>query len=144
MAKTKRKSRSIKSEVVSKSEKKRRAGISRTKMSKAQLVAHLVEHAVVPHTADTPMKVAAQKRMVNEFLVQLGSLMEVAVSPKGAGTFMMPGLFKITLKEKKAIKKGTLVRNPATGEMMPSPGKPASKKIKISPLIRLRKAVTGG
>ncbi len=67
--------------------------------------------------------------------VMLGS-----VHPKGVGEFTMPGLMKVTLRKVPARKAGTLVRNPATGEMVPAPAKPASVRVKIRALAKLKKA----
>ena len=46
------------------------------------------------------------------------SVMLGSVHPRGVGEFTLPGLCKITLRKVPARKAGTLVRNPATGEMM--------------------------
>lgn len=63
-----------------------------------------------------------------------------SVHPKGAGEFTMPGLFKVNLRKVPARKAGTLVRNPATGEMMKAAAKPASVRVKIRPLSKLKQA----
>ncbi len=70
--------------------------------------------------------------------VMLGS-----VHPKGAGQFILPGLMKITLRKVPARKAGTLVRNPGTGEMMPAAAKPASVRVKVRPLKKLKSAAIG-
>lgn len=63
-----------------------------------------------------------------------------SVHPKGAGSFVLPGLMKITLRKVPARKAGTLVRNPGTGEMMPAAAKPASVRVKVRPLKKLKTA----
>lgn len=63
-----------------------------------------------------------------------------SVHPKGAGTFILPGLMKVTLRKVPARKAGTLVRNPGTGEMMKAAAKPASVRVKIRPLKKLKSA----
>jgi nucleoid DNA-binding protein len=40
-----------------------------------------------------------------------------SIHPQGAGSFILPGLMKVTLRKVPARKAGTLVRNPGTGEM---------------------------
>ena len=65
-----------------------------------------------------------------------------SVHPKGAGEFTFPGLFKINLRKVPARKAGTLIRNPATGEMMKAAAKPASVRVKIRPLSKLKAAAT--
>jgi len=66
-----------------------------------------------------------------------------AVHPKGIGSFVLPGLMKITLRKVPARKAGTLIRNPATGEMMKAAAKPASVRVKIRPLKKLKSAAIG-
>lgn len=65
-----------------------------------------------------------------------------SVHPKGSGEFTFPGLFKVTLRKVPARKAGTLIRNPATGEMMKAAAKPASVRVKIRPLSKLKAAAT--
>lgn len=69
--------------------------------------------------------------------VMLGS-----IHPRGVGEFTLPGLLKITLRKVPARKAGTLVRNPATGEMVKAPAKPASVRVKVRALSKLKKAAT--
>ena len=63
-----------------------------------------------------------------------------SVHPKGAGMFVLPGLMKVTLRKVPARKAGTLVRNPGTGEMMKDAAKPASVRVKVRPLKKLKSA----
>lgn len=63
-----------------------------------------------------------------------------SVHPKGAGEFTLPGLMKVTLRKVPARKAGTLVRNPATGEMVKAAAKPASVRVKVRPLKKLKSA----
>ncbi|MGB9154494.1 MAG: HU family DNA-binding protein [Alphaproteobacteria bacterium] len=72
----------------------------------------------------------------------LESLMLGSIVPRGAGEFTLPGLLKVTLRKVPARKAGTLVRNPATGEMMKSAAKPASVRVKIRALSKLKVAAT--
>lgn len=67
--------------------------------------------------------------------VMLGS-----VHPKGNGEFVLPGLLKVTLRKVPARKAGTLIRNPATGEMMKAAAKPASVRVKVRALKKLKAA----
>jgi len=73
-------------------------------------------------------------------LSSLEGIMMGAVHPSGIGEFMFPGLLKITLRKVPARKAGTLVRNPATGEMMKAAAKPASVRVKVRALSKLKKA----
>lgn len=73
-------------------------------------------------------------------LATLENTMLGSVHPKGTGTFVLPGLMKITLRKVPARKAGTMIRNPATGEMMAAAAKPASVRVKIRPLKKLKSA----
>jgi len=70
----------------------------------------------------------------------LESVMLGSVHPRGVGEFTLPGLCKITLRKVPARKAGTLIRNPATGEMMKGAAKPASVRVKIRALSKLKSA----
>ena len=63
-----------------------------------------------------------------------------SVHPKGLGEFTLPGLLKVNLRKVPARKAGTLVRNPATGEMIKATAKPASVRVKIRALSKLKSA----
>jgi nucleoid DNA-binding protein len=63
-----------------------------------------------------------------------------SVHPKGVGEFTMPGLFKVSLRKVPARKAGTMIRNPATGEMMAGAAKPASVRVKVRALSKLKTA----
>ena len=65
-----------------------------------------------------------------------------SIHPRGVGEFTLPGLLKITLRKVPARKAGTLIRNPATGEMMKGAAKPASVRVKIRALSKLKAAAT--
>ena len=70
----------------------------------------------------------------------LESVMLGSVHPGGVGEFTLPGQFKINLRKVPARKAGTLIRNPATGEMMKGAAKPASVRVKIRALSKLKGA----
>ena len=65
-----------------------------------------------------------------------------SVHPRGVGEFVLPGLLKISLRKVPARKAGTLVRSPATGEMVEAAAKPASVRVKIRALSKLKTAAT--
>ena len=85
---------------------------------------------------DIPRKTAAGVFATLEG-VFLGS-----VHPRGVGEFTLPGLLKVSLRKVPARKAGTLIRNPATGEMMKGAAKPASVRVKIRALSKLKSAAT--
>jgi len=65
-----------------------------------------------------------------------------SVHPRGVGEFVLPGLLKVNLRKVPARRAGTLVRNPATGEMVKAAAKPASVRVKIRALSKLRTAAS--
>lgn len=83
---------------------------------------------------DIPRKTAVGVYATLESVV-LGS-----VHPRGVGEFTLPGLLKVSLRKVPARKAGTLVRNPATGEMVKATAKPASMRVKIRALSKLKAA----
>ncbi len=80
------------------------------------------------------------RKQAASVLTTLESTMLGSVHPKGVGMFILPGLMKVTLRKVPARKAGTLIRNPATGEMMKAAAKPASVRVKIRPLKKLKSA----
>jgi nucleoid DNA-binding protein len=99
-------------------------------MTKSALINYIAEQN------DLPRKTAAAvyATLEGDFL---GS-----VHPKGVGEFTLPGLLKVTLRKVPARKAGTLVRNPATGEMVKAAAKPASVRVKIRALSKLKSAAS--
>ncbi len=65
-----------------------------------------------------------------------------SVHPRGVGEFTLPGLLKVSLRKVPARRAGTLVRNPATGEMVKGAAKPASVRVRIRALSKLKRAAT--
>jgi nucleoid DNA-binding protein len=73
-------------------------------------------------------------------LSTIETAMTGSIHPRGVGEFTLPGLLKISLRKVPARKAGVLVRNPSTGEMVPGAAKPASVRVKIRPLSKLKAA----
>ena len=73
-------------------------------------------------------------------LATMETVMTGSIHPRGVGEFTFPGLFKISLQKVPARKAGTLVRNPSTGEMVPGAAKPASMRVKLRALSKLKAA----
>lgn len=97
-------------------------------LTKAALITLLAEEN------DIPRKTAAGVYATLENLF-LGS-----VHPRGVGEFVLPGLLKVGLRKIPARRAGTLVRNPATGEMIKGAAKPATMRVKIRALSKLKNA----
>jgi hypothetical protein len=85
---------------------KRRAFAQSRKPSKAALINLIAEQNDVP-----------RKTAVGVFAT-LESVLLGSVHPRGVGEIPLPGLLKVTLRKVPARRVGTLVRNPATGEMI--------------------------
>jgi nucleoid DNA-binding protein len=99
-------------------------------LTKSALINQLAEQN------DIPRKTAAGVYATLEGLF-LGS-----VHPRGVGEFTLPGLLKVSLRKVPARKAGTLVRNPANGEMIKAAAKPASIRVKIRALSKLKTAAS--
>lgn len=82
------------------------------------------------------------RKQANEILATIESAILGSVHPRGAGQFIFPGLFKVTLRKVPARKAGTLIRNPATGEMVKAAAKPATVRVKVRALSKLKSAAT--
>ena len=80
------------------------------------------------------------RKEVTAVLDSLSGLIEKNLKPRGAGFFNLPGLLKIKVIKKPAVKarKGT---NPFTGEEMMFKAKPARKVVKVLPLKGLKDMV---
>ena len=96
-------------------------------MSKSGLVAHLAEASAV----------AAKD--VRAVMAALEGAVHGSVSKKGAGSFTLPGLLKITVVNVPAKPKRKGI-NPFTKEEQWFAAKPATTKVKIRPLKKLKDA----
>lgn len=75
-------------------------------------------------------------------LATIENAMMGSIHPRGVGEFTLPGVLKISLRKVPARKAGTMIRNPSTGEMVPGAAKPASVRVKIRPLSKLKVAAS--
>lgn len=82
------------------------------------------------------------RKAVVAVLNSIEAIMMGSILPRGVGEFTLPGIMKVTLRKIPARKAGTLIRNPATGEMMKATAKPASVRVKVRALSKLKKAAT--
>lgn len=96
-------------------------------LTKSALIAHLAAHASV------------DAKHVKAVLAALEHTVLGAVHKKGAGNFTLPGLFKINAVKvpAKPKRKG---KNPFTGEEQVFAAKPATVKVKVRPLKKLKDA----
>jgi nucleoid DNA-binding protein len=96
----------------------------------------LGKSALVKHLAETSGVAAKDVKAV---LAAVEDAVSGAISKKGVGSFTLPGLFKITSVKvpAKAKRKGI---NPFTKEEQWFAAKPASVKVKVRPLKKLKDA----
>lgn len=93
--------------------------------SKTQLLNHLAETSEL------------SRKQVSSVLDELSNVIEGHISKRGAGEFVMPGLFKV-VTVKKPAKKARKGINPFTGEETTFKAKPASIQVKIRPLKKMK------
>jgi nucleoid DNA-binding protein len=98
----------------------------------------LTKTALVAHLADAA-HVAAKD--VRALLAALEQAIQASISRKGARVFVLPGLLKITVTSvaAKPARKGI---NPFTGEATTFKAKPATVKLKVRPMKKLKDAAT--
>jgi nucleoid DNA-binding protein len=77
------------------------------------------------------------RKQVSAVFESLADQIKVAVSKKGPGIFAVPGLLKITIKNKPATKARKGI-NPFTKQEQVFKAKPASRQVKIRPLKALK------
>lgn len=100
----------------------------RQKMSKAQILAHLATQT------------GLTRAQVNSVLDELEVLVMRHVKKRSVGEFTLPGLLKIRSVKRPATKK-RMGRNPATGEQIEIPARPATTRVRATPLKRLKEMV---
>jgi nucleoid DNA-binding protein len=98
----------------------------------------LSKSALIKHLAGTS---GAAAKDVRAILAALESTIQGAVGKRGGRTFVLPGLFKITVVNVPAKPKRKGI-NPFTGEETVFKAKPATVKVKVRPMKRLKDAAT--
>jgi len=79
------------------------------------------------------------KKEVKSVIEALGPLIERHLKKRAVGTFTLPGLLKIKTVKKPARKARKGVPNPfKPGELMDVAAKPATTKVKVLPLKKLK------
>ena len=80
------------------------------------------------------------RKQVITVLDELEALIERHINKKGVGEFTLPGLLKIR-RVQRAKSAARMGRNPATGEAIKIPAKPASTRVRVGALKRLKAMV---
>ena len=99
----------------------------KTAMNKSALTAHLAESSGV------------EPKAVKAVLAALEATALASMNKKGIGEFTLPGLLKV-VAQKVPAKAKRFGKNPFTGEEQWFPAKPASVKVKVRPLKKLKDA----
>ena len=98
------------------------------RMTKAQIVGELAD------------KTGLSKKDVNAVFESMRDLIKRELGKRGPGEFVIPDLLKLRVKSVKATKDRDGV-NPFTGEKTTIKGKPAHKKVRATPLKKLKDLV---
>jgi nucleoid DNA-binding protein len=101
----------------------------KTAFNKTSLATHLAELAAV------------EIKHVKSVLASLESTIAASLSKKGLGSFTMPGLFKVTVNHVPA-KKARKGIDPFTKQERMFAAKPASVKVKVRPMKKLKDAAS--
>ena len=99
-----------------------------TKMTKTAILAELAESTDL------------SKKQVAAVLDELETLIERHIKKRGVGEFTLPGLLKIRSVKRPATKR-RIGRNPATGEEIVIGPKPATTRVRVTALKRLKEMV---
>jgi nucleoid DNA-binding protein len=96
-------------------------------MSKSEILAELADRTEL------------SRKDVGRVLDELAALIEQHVGKRSVGTFTLPGLLKIKIVQRPARPARKGVPNPfRPGETMNVAAKPASRKVKVLPLTKLK------
>jgi nucleoid DNA-binding protein len=80
------------------------------------------------------------RKQVDSVLSELETLIERHIAKRGVGEFTLPGLLKVRAVKRPATKK-RMGRNPATGQEIMIAAKPATTRVRVTPLKRLKEMV---
>lgn len=100
-----------------------------TRQTKTQIIQHIVE------------EVGLSKKQVAEVFSALGSLIKRHMQRRGSGDISIPEAGVKIRRVKKPARKSRMGRNPATGETIRIPAKPASSVIRVSALKALKETL---
>ncbi len=99
------------------------------KMTKTQIIAHIAEST------------GLSKKQVAEVFSELGDLITAHMKRRGSGEFTIPNTGVKIRRVKKPARKARMGRNPATGEPMKIPAKPASTTVRVTALKALKETI---
>ena len=93
----------------------------------------MTKSALIAEIAETT---ELTKKQVSDVFEELSVVIDRHISKRAVGTFTMPGLFKIKTVKKPATPARTIPNRFKPGEMMEVKAKPASVRVKITPLVK--------
>ena len=114
---------------------KRQASTAATKTT--ALKAKMSKTGILTHIAESTDLTRAQVAAVFD---ELEVLIERHIKKRAVGEFTLPGLMKIKSVKRPATK-ARMGRNPATGEEIQIGPKPASIRVRVTPLKKLKEMV---
>ena len=106
----------------------KKAPAIREKMTKAKILAHIATET------------GLTRGQVDAVLDELEVLVQRHIKTRAVGEFTLPQLMTIRSVKRPATKK-RMGRNPATGEAVEIPAKPATTVVRVRPLKRLKDMV---
>ena len=107
------------------------------KKSAPAITAKMTKTAMLNELAENT---GLNRKQVTSVLEELEVLIERHIKKRGVGEFTLPGLLKIRSVKRPATKK-RMGRNPATGEEIVIAPKPASIRVRVTALKRLKEMV---
>ncbi len=107
---------------------KRKPGIGK-KMTKTQILNEVSENT------------GLSRAQVGSVMDELESVIERHIRKRAAGEFTLPGLLKIKAAKRPATKK-RMGRNPATGEEIVIAAKPATTRVRVTALKKLKDMIS--
>ena len=107
---------------------KKAASAKQKPMSKSEIYATLAE------------RTGLSKKEISGVFDEMTKLMEENLGKRGPRVFNVPGLMKVYVHQRKASP-ARMGRNPATGEEVPIPARPAKEVIKVRALKGLKEMI---
>lgn len=106
------------------------------KMNRTQLLQHFADSLVEAELAENERKARV---VVKHFFQDLEAAILGSIHHRGVGEFTLPGLFKIITKKMPARPSRKMI-SPLSGEEIMTKPKPASVRVKVRPLQKMKQA----
>ena len=112
----------------------KRVKAKKSKASKGPISKKLTKNGILNEVA---MGTMLTRKQVGAVIDELESLISRHIKKGAVGEFTLPGLLKVRAVKRPATKK-RMGRNPATGQEIMIPAKPASIRVRVTALKRLK------